>query len=205
MKVNRTHWCRSQGCRGCNGSPKILIWWKSGRNHIKSGQNLWKPSKTPWKSEQKWRPTWFHLKIVAPELTCKAFFGRHFFEIFFGKVCEIRAKFPRSPKNLLALAHMIEHTFEHFWEDTCTTLFKVCCRKSSFSYQLRSQSHIYYRQDIFVIYAVSFEASAFACSLARRFGFVLFVAVGSAQFFHCSLEVVYFLWTCVGLSTFHTC
>jgi len=39
----------------------------------------------------------------------------------------------------------------------------------------------------FVIYAVSFEASAFACSLARRFGFVLFVAVGSAQFFHCNL------------------
>ena len=45
----------------------------------------------------------------------------------------------------------------------------------------------------FVIYAVSFEASAFACSLARRFGFVLFVAVASARFSHCSLEVVYFL------------
>jgi len=46
---------------------------------------------------------------------------------------------------------------------------------------------------VFVIYAVSFEASALACSSARRYGFVSFVAVGSAQFFHCSLEVVYFL------------
>jgi len=39
----------------------------------------------------------------------------------------------------------------------------------------------------------------------QRFGFVLFVAVGFARFVHCSLEVVYFLWPCVGLSTFHTC
>ena len=54
-------------------------------------------------------------------------------------------------------------------------------------------------------FACRLEASAFACSLARRFGFVLFVAVGYARFFHCSLEVVYFLWPCVGLSTFHTC
>jgi len=37
-----------------------------------------------------------------------------------------------------------------------------------------------------------FSCVAFACSLARRFGFVSFVAVGSAQFFHCSFEVVYF-------------
>jgi len=42
---------------------------------------------------------------------------------------------------------------------------------------------------IFVICAVNFEASAFACSWARRFGFVLFVAVGSARLFHCSCDV----------------
>jgi len=39
----------------------------------------------------------------------------------------------------------------------------------------------------------------------RHFGFALFVTIGSARFLHCSLEVVYFLWPCVGLSTFHIC
>jgi len=49
----------------------------------------------------------------------------------------------------------------------------------------------------------TFEASEYACSWARCV--LLFVAVGSMQFLHCSLEVVYFLWPCFGLSTFHTC
>jgi len=52
---------------------------------------------------------------------------------------------------------------------------------------------------------VSLEASAFACSWVRHFGFVLFVGVESVRCFHCSLGVVYFLWPCVGLYTFHTC
>jgi len=34
--------------------------------------------------------------------------------------------------------------------------------------------------------------------------FVLFIAVGSVRFFHCSHEIVYFLWPCFGLSTFYT-
>jgi len=49
----------------------------------------------------------------------------------------------------------------------------------------------------------SFEASAYPCSSARRI--VLFFAVGFVCFFHWSLKVVYFLWPCFGLSTFHTC
>jgi len=37
----------------------------------------------------------------------------------------------------------------------------------------------------------SCEDSGYACSWARRI--VFFVAVGFVRFFHCSLEVVYFL------------
>jgi len=55
-------------------SAKVLMWWKSGQNPIKSRQNLWKPSKTPWKSEQKWCPPCFDLNVMAPELTWRAFF-----------------------------------------------------------------------------------------------------------------------------------
>ena len=76
-----SHWCRRRGCRWCNLPPKVLIWWKSGQNLIKSrqnslksGQNLWGRSKTPWKSEKKWHPTCFDLKIMAPEMTRKTFF-----------------------------------------------------------------------------------------------------------------------------------
>ena len=57
---------RGGGAGGATPPPKVLIWWKSG-------QNLWQSSKTLWKSEQKWRPTCLDLKIMAPELTWKAF------------------------------------------------------------------------------------------------------------------------------------
>ena len=96
------HWCRRWGC---NRTPKVLIWWKSGRNPIqsgqnppKSGQNLWEPSKTPWKSEQKWRPICFDLKIMAPELTRRAFFEVTLYEVFFGQVWENPSKIPSHPQ-----------------------------------------------------------------------------------------------------------
>jgi len=75
-----SHSCRR---RGATAYPKVMIWWKSGQNLIKSkqnplksGQNLWEPSKTLWKSEQEWHPTCFDLNIMAPELTWKAFSWR---------------------------------------------------------------------------------------------------------------------------------
>jgi len=61
-----THWCRRRGAGSASTPPKALIWCKSRENTSKSGQNLWKPSQTPWTYEQKWHPTSFDLKKLAP-------------------------------------------------------------------------------------------------------------------------------------------
>jgi len=63
------------GAGSASASPEVLICWKYGQNPWKSGQNLWKPSQMPWKSrqsprkyKQKWRPTFFELKKMVPNL-----------------------------------------------------------------------------------------------------------------------------------------
>ena len=102
-----SHWCRRRGCWKNFDLVKIR------QNPIKSGLNLWEHSKTPRKSEQKWRPTCFDLNIMAPEMTWRAFFWRShgaridmksfflevtYFEVFFGQVWENPGKIPSHPK-----------------------------------------------------------------------------------------------------------
>ena len=50
-------------CARSAGTPsKVLIWCKSWKNTSKSGQNLWKPSQTPWKYWAKMPPIIFWFK-----------------------------------------------------------------------------------------------------------------------------------------------
>jgi len=54
------YWCRRQGA---SEPSKVLIWWKSGLNPLKSSKSveIWTNSlkiwANPWKHEQKWCPT----------------------------------------------------------------------------------------------------------------------------------------------------
>ena len=97
--------------------PKFLIRWISGQNALKSGKNFWEPSKTPWKSEQKWRPACFDWKWWRPNWHEELFFFlwrslfwsifRAFLEVIFigvfsGKFGEIWAKILLIPQNLPA-------------------------------------------------------------------------------------------------------
>jgi len=121
--------------------PKVLIWWKSGKNPLKSGknswksgQNLWKLSQNPWKCEQT-PPE--RMSKMAPKITWKAFFGGHFLLwIFFsGKFGRIRAKILRPPKNWPASTPMCCITTDsgifwycsrNFWSCICESPGRAC-------------------------------------------------------------------------------
>jgi len=38
--LSKIHWCRMRWCWGCNRTPQVLSWWKSGQNSIRSGKNI---------------------------------------------------------------------------------------------------------------------------------------------------------------------
>jgi len=106
---------------GETAPPKVLIWWKSG-------QNLAEPSKTPWKSEQKWRPTCFDLKVMAPELTWRAFysFGG---QVFFGQVWEHPGKILSHPQTFLCSYTYVltQRTEAAVLSDSCKCNVRVKC------------------------------------------------------------------------------
>jgi len=92
---NHIHWCRRRGC-----SRKFWF----GENPGKILQNPWEPSKTPRKSEQKWCPTWFDLKIMAPQLTRIGFShgARSYMKSFFWRSSIFRASLGESGQNSFA-------------------------------------------------------------------------------------------------------
>ena len=140
---NVAQWCRRRVCRGASPSPKVLIWWKSGKNSWKSGQNLrksrqnlWKPSQNPWKYEQKWHPTCFDLKQLAANVrrnTCRPFFHsknslhekiftQKLAQKFFGHVWGNSGKRPSHPQTFACsytydVAVLLDDT--HFLQHSC--------------------------------------------------------------------------------------
>ena len=85
---------------------------------------------TSGKSGQKWRPTCFDLKTMAPELTRRAFFGGHmgleltwstFFrgQVFFGQVWENSGKIPSHPQNFAC-------SYTYDWKRGKTQSVKAC-------------------------------------------------------------------------------
>jgi len=102
----RKQWCR----RGeCKRTPKILIWWKSGKILCKPSQNPWKSGQTPRKYERKWRPTSFDFKTMAPNVVwveetapntvfMRKYSHKKWPKFFSGKLGETRAKTLRNPR-----------------------------------------------------------------------------------------------------------
>ena len=128
--------CRRQGCRWCKLTPKSFdlmeIWAKA----VEIWENLWKPLQNPWKSGQtpwtyvqKWRPMWFDLKKMTPNIcriTWRPFFGGYpknglygktfaqkVAQNFFGQVWRNLGKNLLHPKNLPAPTPVLWSHFAH--------------------------------------------------------------------------------------------
>jgi len=111
--LNCRHWCRRRGCRGCKRTPKVLIWWISGQNSLKSVEILAKSLKTFTKSLKIWAK-------MAPRTTWAFFGGRSFFQ------ARIRAKILCTPKHLPAAtpmtgwAYFPQLSFASSWSLSCS-------------------------------------------------------------------------------------